>query len=373
MVRNLFLVDGASGTGKTDMVDYVNEAYGHRGIATILNKFTTRSRRNYEDEKVTLDLEFVEDEEFQSRIIASNCYSYQYSNKQYAFKKSDLDHALSIYRNVFIIIRDRTTIKRLVDDYPKIRVIPVYLYTDKDQIKQRLRSQSADENAIEFRLKRLDLAWRNYVQEPDLYKEILINNSTLTDFHRLIDNTIKKYSDEPLNILEVSACERFELIQSLWGFKGDLIARLNHFPYDNNVFLMMKFRDSNKLVAEFIKNQLNTHGFNCIRADDQHWEITRNVYNPLAVLYCCKYGIALFDEPEEHSFYNPNVAYELGMMHLQGKHCLILKHSNLPQVPFDLVKDLYVTYSKELELEQRIKEWVEKITWIEKNQKNITL
>ena len=102
-----------------------------------------------------------------------------------------------------------------------------------------------------------------------------------------------------------------------------MLDRLRRYPFERNVFLMMKFRDGNRPVFDFIKESLAANGLNCVRADDKEWQITRDVYNPVAVLYCCKYGIALFDEAETGSTYNPNVAYELGMMHLQGKECLI--------------------------------------------------
>jgi hypothetical protein len=99
-----------------------------------------------------------------------------------------------------------------------------------------------------------------------------------------------------------------------------------------------------------------------VRADDAAWNITGNVYNPIAVLYCCKYGIALFDEPEEGQAYSPNVAYELGIMHNQNKKCLILRHKSLPRVPFDLIKDLYVEYDRDLQLREVIERWIGEIT-----------
>ena len=86
--------------------------------------------------------------------------------------------------------------------------------------------------------------------------------------------------------------------------------------------------------------------------------MTDNVYNPIAVLYCCKYGIALFDEAEDGANYNPNVAYELGIMQDQGKPCLILKHSSLKGVPFDLVKELYKPYTREIEFQKIFSEWL---------------
>lgn len=157
---------------------------------------------------------------------------------------------------------------------------------------------------------------------------------------------------------------RYEVIKPLVGFIQNIENQLTRFPFDENVFLMMKFRPSNKDLGDFIIESLRAHGLRGVRADANEWNITRNVYNPIAVLYCCKYGIALFDEPEKKQTYSPNVAYELGIMHYQQKECLILRHSSLSEVPFDLVKDLYVTYEKDLQVRQIISNWVEQIASI---------
>ena len=45
-------------------------------------------------------------------------------------------------------------------------------------------------------------------------------------------------------------------------------------------------------------------------------------------------------------------------MHYQGKQCLILKHQSLPDVPFDLVKDLRKTYAKEIDFEKLFAQWL---------------
>lgn len=147
----------------------------------------------------------------------------------------------------------------------------------------------------------------------------------------------------------------------LVGFRSRIEQQLERLTYISNVFLMMKFRPSNKLVSDFILSELKSHGLNGVRADDPEWNLTRNVFNPLAVLYCCRFGLALFDEPEQGQAYSPNVAYELGVMHLQNKPCLILKHNSLPPVPFDLVKDLHYEYSSDLQLRGIIAEWVKSL------------
>ena len=137
--------------------------------------------------------------------------------------------------------------------------------------------------------------------------------------------------------------------------------RLETFPFESNVFLMMKFRENNRELGNYVIKTLGGYGLSGIRADDPNWNITNNVYNPIAVLYCCKFGIALFDEPEQNQAYSPNVAYELAMMHHQNKNCLVLKHAGLPAVPFDLVKDLYKVYETELGIKKHITTWVKEI------------
>ena len=153
----------------------------------------------------------------------------------------------------------------------------------------------------------------------------------------------------------------FPLIKPLIGFKKEIEKQLKKFPFEKNVFLMLRFRDTNKLLSDFIIETLKEAGLRGVRADDPAWDITKNVYNPIAVLYCCKYGIALFDEGEPDQAYNPNVIYELAMMQCLTRECLILRHDSLPSVPFDIIKDLYRRYKGELAVRVLIQKWLEGI------------
>ncbi len=181
---------------------------------------------------------------------------------------------------------------------------------------------------------------------------------SLSDVQKLFDEQYQKISTVKERVLSIPEEGNYELIKPLVGFKKDIERQLSKYDYSRNVFLMMKFRDSNKDLSDYIIENLENNGLKGIRADQNAWNITHNVYNPIAVLYCCKYGIALFDEAEDHQAYSPNVAYELGIMHLQHKNCLILKHNSLPAIPFDLIKDLYSSYNKELEVRKLISNWI---------------
>lgn len=153
----------------------------------------------------------------------------------------------------------------------------------------------------------------------------------------------------------------FHLIKALVGYREDIERQFQRFPFERNVFLMMRFRRGNKALSDFIIDNLSKAGLNGVRADQPDWNITRDVYNPIAVLYCCKYGIALFDKPETDQAYNPNVIYELGIMHSLDRECLILRNDSLPAIPFDLIKNLYMPYRGKLAVQTNIQRWLEGI------------
>jgi hypothetical protein len=161
-------------------------------------------------------------------------------------------------------------------------------------------------------------------------------------------------------VIEVSGAS-FSLVKPLIGYRHDIIKQLQKYPFESNVFLMLRFREANKELSDFIIETLQSNGLNGVRADQADWNITSNVYNPIACIYCCKYGIALFDEAEPNQAYNPNVIYELGMMHCLRRECLILRNDSLPPVPFDLIKDLSFPYKGDLAVRANVKKWLQRI------------
>jgi DNA-binding NarL/FixJ family response regulator len=182
------------------------------------------------------------------------------------------------------------------------------------------------------------------------------------DLRRTIEDIVTRLIPEKERTLDLAVDGRFSLPKPLVGFKPDIERQLRRFPFARNVFLMMKFRSTNADLGAFIIDTLAAHGLRGIRADAPDWNITHNVYNPIAVLYCCKFGIALFDEAETGQAYSANVAYELGIMHNQEKDCLILRHTSLPTVPFDLIKDLYQVYERDLQVRGHIERWARQVS-----------
>lgn len=366
-MKTLFLVDGAAGTGKSDLLRYLSTR--KKTAVTTIKKYTTRGIRDEEKKRqLPLDLRFPPDSysRFKARTVDSEFYWYQYGSREfgehlYGFHKKDVEEALRLRDVAVVIVRDRATIDQIKSDFPSVRCISVFIYTDRDLVVQRLKADGYDDEAIEFRLSRQPAAWADYLKFWALYDETIINSSDRKDFELLIEALFQKHLSPRPEILRVSSGEEFTLTRPLVGFHEAMEKRLAKYPYEHNVFLMMKFRDSNALSGEFMRESLGAYGLNGVKANDPEWQITGNTYNPVAVLYCCKFGIALFDQPEPGCEYSPNVAYELGMMHHQGKQCLIIRHSSLDQVPFDLVKDLHENYTDPLELRHIIGRWVKSI------------
>lgn len=170
-MKNLFIIDGASGVGKSDLVHYV---VGFNIDAALVRKYTTRPQRDYEKERDwRLDLTFVSEEEFR-RIKLD--YEYVYRGHKYGFSRAELNDCLSRSANVFVIVRNADIIKKLVTEYTFINVIPVFVYTDHERIRERLFGQGFSEESVQFRLQRIEIAFQDYLRRPELYREVLINN-----------------------------------------------------------------------------------------------------------------------------------------------------------------------------------------------------
>jgi hypothetical protein len=129
---------------------------------------------------------------------------------------------------------------------------------------------------------------------------------------------------------------------AILGWKRRVEAFVERYPFDKSVFLMIRYRARNRLLVRAIKNVLSLSNLTAIVASEHR--VTDDLYNAIACLLCCSRGIAVFDEPEPEQVFNPNVAYELGMMHLLGRECLILKHTKLDVLPADILMKLYSEY-----------------------------
>ncbi|MEK6531584.1 MAG: hypothetical protein AABZ23_03710, partial [Deltaproteobacteria bacterium] len=142
----------------------------------------------------------------------------------------------------------------------------------------------------------------------------------------------------------------------LVGWRSKLEAFTNEYPFDKSVFIMVKYRDRNEALIKAIKSILSKNGHHGILASDHN--LTDDLYNPIACLLCCSKGIAIFDEAEADQKFNPNVAYELGMLHLLGRECLILKHQSLQKLQTDIIMKLCQEYNTVKEARSYAQNWI---------------
>ena len=193
-MKKLYLIDGAAGTGKSDLIEYIQTK--HSINANALFKYTTRPERTVEEAKKA-DLIFVEDDQFNDYIAKSKknsdslFYHYHYGGFKYGFFKKDLDKSISEYDNTFVIIRNHPLISQILNDYKYIAfTVHIYVYTDRSLVVERLKKDGFSDGAIAFRLMRSESAWQDYIENFNLNMKIIINNSNKSDFHRGINSMI---------------------------------------------------------------------------------------------------------------------------------------------------------------------------------------
>lgn len=143
---------------------------------------------------------------------------------------------------------------------------------------------------------------------------------------------------------------------ALLGWREKMKAFLAKYPFDHSIFLMIRYHDRNETLVRRLRRCAEKRGYSIILAKDH--SLTDDLYNPIACLLCCARGLAVFDKPESGQVFNPNVAYELGMMHLLGRSCHVLKHAKLNVLHTDILMKLYDEYDNEDSAVARVDRWL---------------
>lgn len=143
---------------------------------------------------------------------------------------------------------------------------------------------------------------------------------------------------------------------ALFGWRTQIARFVDKHRFDRSIFIMIRYRERNSDLIRELKRTLSEHGYDGILASEH--KLTDDLYNPVACLLCCSKGVAVFDEAEAAQTINPNVAYELGMLHLLGRGTLILKHRSLKALNTDILMKLYQEYETTAEIRAHIAAWV---------------
>lgn len=143
---------------------------------------------------------------------------------------------------------------------------------------------------------------------------------------------------------------------NLIGWRSNIESFVREHPFDRSIFLMVRYRQRNANLIAAVKALARKDGFFAVVASDHR--ITDDLYNPIACLLACAKGLAVFDRGENSQEFNPNVAYELGMMHLLGRDLRILKHKTLRTLHTDILMKLYSEYGSLQDATGVIDQWL---------------
>jgi hypothetical protein len=142
---------------------------------------------------------------------------------------------------------------------------------------------------------------------------------------------------------------------ALYGWADAMRTFVRQNNYDHNVFIMVAYRPAlNGLISD-VRQALTDLSLNAVVARDH--SLTDDLYNPLACLLCCRYGVAIFDKGESKQRHNANIVYELAMMQTLKRPCMILKHQDVKSMPSDFLHKLYEPYRTSNDAVKAVKAW----------------
>jgi hypothetical protein len=197
---------------------------------------------------------------------------------------------------------------------------------------------------------------RSYQVQLRAIKEVAATG--LTDFGTkaaLFPHPAAPTVSSPL-IHEISDLPNELVPRFLLGWLPEIRKFLGQFPFENNVFVMIAYRQKLEPLIAAIKEEVEGFDLNPVVAKDN--TLTDDLYNPIANLLCCKYGIAVFDRGETGQKHNANVVYELAVMQTFRRPCVIMKHSDVTSMPSDFLHKLYQPYRTKDDAIAAIRKWL---------------
>jgi len=162
--KNIYILMGASGSGKTTVGNYLKEL----GVSEIISH-TTRSKREGEVEGETYY--YVSREEFEK---IEKIEEVKYQNNLYCISKKEIENKFEANDKLFVIC-DVNGMEQVKNSYPK-HVVVIYLYTSLEEMEKRMRVRGDSEENVQGRL---DYAKVTNELENGKYADILIENKEL--------------------------------------------------------------------------------------------------------------------------------------------------------------------------------------------------
>lgn len=185
------------------------------------------------------------------------------------------------------------TIRRLAREYSFINVVPVFIYTDRHAVEQRLGSAAGPltGEGVDPRMERSFAPLDDYFDDPSAYREVLINDLSEPRLTNVAQRLLEKYQASP-------------------SIDPYLIAVLMSFSPDSP-----ELRDCFSAM-QAAAHALSSH-YRCERLDDlPSSEPITSAFEALVSRARC----AIVDITENKQ----NVYYELGFAQARGMTCIIV-------------------------------------------------
>ncbi len=361
----IYIIYGASGTGKTTLLNCVYNMYGQYSIH---RKGTTRPKRQYDD----IEIESFPEGLPKGRFGNGKGYVYTNYGFEYGIEKAQIDIALTKEVPHFIICNDIEKIREIKRDYPNlVRVIYFHFDAPRESILEIQKRRNISDDEIELRLSKIDFLTEQFAHNMDLFDTSLLNHygsNPEVALQKDVESLIMRFENEStrkipdrelvLDLVDV-------LVERIREWGPEKAGSVNTIVEKGYIFTIMPIpsqgrleedRQRNKSIWETfsaIRNASANCGFRAARVDRISGDSTidRKIIDNIK-----KAELIVADL----SFERPNCYYELGYARAIGKKIITIASKNT-KVHFDVehYDCLFFSSGEELEsdLQKRLNDY----------------
>lgn len=212
----IIVIFGASGSGKSTLMELLAQSGKPYSIQI---KATDRPPRQYDGVEIRC---------VSSVATPQYDYIFQAYGFHYGIQRSQIDSAIAAHRHHFIICNNLDVIKKIRNDYPnRVRVVFHYFDAPPEKFLAIQMARGIEDDEIKLRLEKNDATYKTFVQNPELFDDVLYNH----------------FGDDPKELL-------IKIEQSIELFAARSAARLPDSRARLNQF-------ATKLEARLSENRIN--------------------------------------------------------------------------------------------------------------------